>query len=169
MNRSLRVRMEAWRQWPPGGGDEVMTNTNHKNQLDSNRPSHGRRFHSLTVYQMSDTVLFRRQRIHPTRHKRLRDAVLKGRALEPRRCSIAKSPGLQPLKFEAVAQTDAASSYPIPRKNYRLRNPARQRANRNLKISSHGMNSGPSFTRSKASADQQSRKPRSGERTQPTA
>jgi hypothetical protein len=40
--------MEAWRQWPLGWGDEVMTNTNHKNQLDSDRPSHGRRFHALS-------------------------------------------------------------------------------------------------------------------------
>ena len=38
INRSSRVRMEAWRQWL----------TRQKKSLDSDRPSHGRRYHSLT-------------------------------------------------------------------------------------------------------------------------
>ncbi len=46
-NRSLRVRMEAWRQRPLGGR-KTLSNEKQWNLLDSDRPSHGRRFHSLT-------------------------------------------------------------------------------------------------------------------------
>jgi hypothetical protein len=45
-NRSSRVRMEAWRQWPLGGRKKPCLTKKQKNRLDSDRPSHGG--HSLT-------------------------------------------------------------------------------------------------------------------------
>jgi len=41
-SRSPRVRMEGWRQRRLGGQKSCPTNTNNKNPLDSDRPSHGR-------------------------------------------------------------------------------------------------------------------------------
>src|SRR5882672_9893430 len=43
-NRSLRLRMEGWRQWQLGGRKTL---SNGRNLLDSDRASHGRRSHSL--------------------------------------------------------------------------------------------------------------------------
>jgi hypothetical protein len=40
------VRMEAWRQWPLGGRKKLCSIKPAKNRLDSDRPSHGRRFRS---------------------------------------------------------------------------------------------------------------------------
>src|SRR5438270_9561587 len=41
MNRSSRVRMEAWRQRPLGGKKKTCPAKNQENRLDSDRPSHG--------------------------------------------------------------------------------------------------------------------------------
>src|SRR5690348_11637353 len=46
MNRSSRVRMEAWRQWPLGGRKKRCFTKRKQNRLDSDRPSHGRPVHS---------------------------------------------------------------------------------------------------------------------------
>src|ERR1051326_4130908 len=48
-NRSLRVRMEGWRQWRLGRGEKPCPTKKQKNPLDSDRPSHGRPFRSLTI------------------------------------------------------------------------------------------------------------------------
>ena len=64
-NRSSRVRMEAWRQWPLGGKRKTLSNRkNKRNPLDSDRPSHGRPLHVLTrrpreARSMSVTAIFR--------------------------------------------------------------------------------------------------------------
>jgi hypothetical protein len=46
-NRSSRVRMEGWRQGKLGRRDQPCPTKKHKNPLDSDRPSHGRPFHSF--------------------------------------------------------------------------------------------------------------------------
>src|SRR5882757_8479591 len=40
--------MEAWRQWPTRREEQRCFTQQNKNRLDSDRPSHGRPFHSLT-------------------------------------------------------------------------------------------------------------------------
>src|ERR1043166_6900384 len=45
-NRSLRVRMEGWRQWRLGRGEKPCPTKKQKNPLDSDRPSHERPLHS---------------------------------------------------------------------------------------------------------------------------
>jgi hypothetical protein len=45
-NRSLRVRMEGWRQCNDSAGEKPCPTKNKSNPLDSDRPSHGRRLHS---------------------------------------------------------------------------------------------------------------------------
>ena len=52
MNRSSRVRMEAWRQRPLGGRRKPCSMKLAKNRLDSDRPSHGRRLRSLRIGRM---------------------------------------------------------------------------------------------------------------------
>jgi hypothetical protein len=44
-NRSSRVRMRAWRQWPTRRERKPCSAKPEKNPLDSDRPSHGRRLH----------------------------------------------------------------------------------------------------------------------------
>ncbi len=44
-----RVRMEGWRQWRLDGREKPCPTKKQKNPLDSDRPSHGRRLHSLTL------------------------------------------------------------------------------------------------------------------------
>src|SRR5260221_4661736 len=52
MNRSSRVRMEAWRQWPTRREEQRCFTKQNKNRLDSDRPSHGRRLHVLTLLRL---------------------------------------------------------------------------------------------------------------------
>ena len=46
LQESSRVRMEAWRQWPTRREKKACPTKREKNLLDSDRPSHGRPFHS---------------------------------------------------------------------------------------------------------------------------